>query len=320
MAKPKSNKLPFVVGTGTIISIAGIIIGVATPELRCGIGFSSESCPAKDQLADVQLLIQTEERQPIDMVKVLFIPNKGAPETKYTNSDGYVQTKIPSTGDIEIQLSKTGFQSLSRTINLGIEPDKNKTYILTKANSSDSQTSSFSSPTASVSNPSTTASSQPNSNPSSSPELSLNNQSPLFESNCESATPGRSLNEILITPSNASVPLGREVLPLLAYMTGTYNAVINKSRPIEFVCNLNSSFKELKLVFGVHGGNDWARPENKLLFGVYLDGNLAGTKEVIVGSKQELALNLQGVKNVSLRAECKSDNCPALCFTEMSLK
>jgi hypothetical protein len=151
----------------------------------------------------------------------------------------------------------------------------------------------------------------------------------LLKQNCQTATPGISLYSdsfslgILTKTSGISITLGREVLPLLAYMSTDSNgdAIIRASKPAEFVCNLQSSFKELKLVFGVHSGNGAARPENKLLLEVFLDGKPAGTREVVVGSKQEWTLNIQGVKNVSLRAECTIDKfCPALSFTEMSLR
>ena len=267
----------------------------------------------------VDLIVQTEKSEPLEGVKVYFI-SKGAPEVKYTDSNGYAQIKIPPRGNIDINLSKKGFQTITSTINLEINKDKTKVLKLNQLDSLASQKSGSSLPTAFVSNPSITAyPRQTNSKFSSSSDLSLSNQSPLFDKNCQSNTPGKSLDDILKKPSNQSVPLGRELLPLIAYMKSS-GAVIYKSEPVEFVCDVNSSFQELKLVFGVHGGNDYALPGNKLLFGVYLNGNLAGTKAVVVGSKQEWNLNLQGVKNVSLRSECTSNTCPALSFAEMSLK
>ncbi|MFB2892164.1 hypothetical protein ACE1CI_04385 [Aerosakkonemataceae cyanobacterium BLCC-F50] len=147
--------------------------------------------------------------------------------------------------------------------------------------------------------------------------------SSLVNRDCQSATPGRNLDYIL-KKGDSSITLGREVLPLLAYLSYDYSLsgdyFIPVGNPVEVVCNLKANFQSLKLVFGVHSGNSFAQPNNKILFGVYLDGNLAGTKEVIVGPKQEWTLNLQGVKNVALRAECISGKCPGLYFAEMSLR
>jgi hypothetical protein len=148
--------------------------------------------------------------------------------------------------------------------------------------------------------------------------------SSLVNRDCQSATPGRNLDYIL-KKGDSSITLGREVLPLLAYLPYDLSIIsgdpfIPVGNPVEVVCNLKANFQSLKLVFGVNSANSNAQPNNKILFGVYLDGNLAGTKEVIVGSKQEWTLNLQGVKNVALRAECISGKCPALSFAEMSLR
>jgi hypothetical protein len=145
----------------------------------------------------------------------------------------------------------------------------------------------------------------------------------ITETECQSATPGRNLDRILQIQKQEkfSLTLGREVLPLLASVEdGNYgNNQIYRKTPIEFVCNLNSSYKQLKLVYGVHGANQLATPDNKIIFTMFLDGKPAGVRQVVAGSKQELILNLQGVKNVAFRAECAVENCPSLSFAEMSL-
>jgi hypothetical protein len=143
----------------------------------------------------------------------------------------------------------------------------------------------------------------------------------LPETECQSATPGRSLEQILRKQDKFSLTLGREVLPLLVNIEDGYygNATIYRKLPIEFVCNVNSSYRQLKLVYGVHGANTLANPDNKLGFTVFLDNKPVETRQVVVGYKQEWILNLQGVKNVAFRTECSVESCPSLSFAEMSL-
>ncbi|MDV2996291.1 MAG: hypothetical protein N4J56_005945 [Chroococcidiopsis sp. SAG 2025] len=140
----------------------------------------------------------------------------------------------------------------------------------------------------------------------------------LAQTQCQSATPGKTLDDILGGIDNFPLTLGREVVPLLVVMGN--NGAIYRSEPVEIVCNLQSSYTELQLVYGVHSGNSYSLPKNKLLFSVFLDSKPAGTKEIVVGSKQKWNLNLQSVTNVRLRAECTTAICPALSFTEMTLK
>jgi hypothetical protein len=145
----------------------------------------------------------------------------------------------------------------------------------------------------------------------------------ITETECQSGTPGRNLDRILQIQKQEKFPLtlGREVLPLLASVEDGYygNNQIYRKTPIEFVCNLKSSYKQLKLVYGIHGANQLATPDNKIIFTMFLDGKPAGIRQVVAGSKQEWILSLQGVKNVAFRAECAVDNCPSLSFAEMSL-
>jgi hypothetical protein len=122
------NKWGFILGTG--IALATLVASVSIPEFRCFLGLKSESCPIKDELVNVKLIVETEDGKSLEGVEVSFLSINGAPEIKTTNSDGYVQIRIPSTVDIDVKLSKEGFQTLTRTINLGTEPDKTKTYRL----------------------------------------------------------------------------------------------------------------------------------------------------------------------------------------------
>jgi hypothetical protein len=115
----------------------------------------------------------------------------------------------------------------------------------------------------------------PSPSPTLSPEVSVSisptiNGLPttLLQTDCQSATPGVSLDGLLRKVDNFPLTLGREVVPLLAYV-GDWNASISRSQPLEFVCNLQSGYKQLKLVYGIHGGNKYALPNKKIMYSVF---------------------------------------------------
>jgi hypothetical protein len=154
-------------------------------------------------------------------------------------------------------------------------------------------------------------------------------QSSLTNKECISATPGLSIEDILVKPFNVSFVVAKEVFPVTSLISSgteraedTWNtlAILSGNQPVELACNLRYSYKELKLVFGVNTANPYATKDNKITFKVYLDGDSKGEKEVVVGRKREWKLNLEGVKNISFKVQCKKDKCPALAFSEMSLK
>lgn len=285
-------------------SIVIAIAGCGTQDIRCTFGLKAESCVGQE----VELITQTETGSALGGVKIQYT-SQGAPEVQFTDSNGYAKVKIPSQGDVRVILTKEGYPTQDFNINLKNEQPTTRIIRFTASGK----------PIV-ASSPSTTSTADITSTPPNPPDVV--SQSSLLDTECQTATAGASLDQILVKLKDSfSVTLGRETLPLFAYMQSYYNSsYITLDKPVEFVCNLKSNYKELKLVFGVHGGNNYALPQNKLLFQVFLDNKPVARKEVAVGAKQELSLNLSGVKNVSLRAECNTQYCPALSFTEMSLK
>lgn len=155
--------------------------------------------------------------------------------------------------------------------------------------------------------------------PSQSPTISSGTQSSLINTDCQSATPGLDIERVL-RKVDKSASIGGEVLPLVVNIGSNYYEFIEGGQPFEAVCNVNNSFSELKLVYGVDSSNRYAIPDNKLIFKVELDNKPGEIQEVAVGKKYTANLSLQGVKNVKLRAECINKQCPSLSFTEMSLR
>lgn len=82
-------------------------------------------------LLNVDLIVQTEQGEPIEGVEVTFT-SKGAPEVKPTNTSGFVQLQIPNRDDIEIRLSRTGFKPATYTINLKNDPQRTRKFQLKK--------------------------------------------------------------------------------------------------------------------------------------------------------------------------------------------
>lgn len=303
---------------GTPLALIGAATAVVTvPDIGCKVGWNPSACITPQK--EIDLITQAETGESLSGVKIQFIA-KGAPEIQYTDNNGYAKVQIPSRGDVRVNLSKQGYPVQDFTINL--ENSQSTVRVIRFSQSgqpSVEQVASLpQSPTPSLS---------PSPNPASSIPLpssagTVGTATTLLQTECQSATAGSDLNGFLGKADNFQVTLGREVLPLLVFMQDWYykGGKIYRVRPIEFVCNLKSSYKELRLVFGVHGGNELASPSNKLTFSVFVDNKPAGTRQVVVGSKQELSVNLQGVNNVALRAECTVETCPSLSFTEMALK
>jgi hypothetical protein len=322
MTSPKKinyTKWGFLLGTpaaliGTLATIA------AVPEIRCNIGLFSDSCIVPKQ--EIDLVTQTETGASLPNVKIQFIA-KGPPEIQYTDANGYAKVKIPSKGDVRVSLSATNYPVQDLTINLATDQNVVRIIRFNQSGQPDIQAVS-SVPLPSIT-PSPSSSLSPEASASTSPTTN-NLPTTLLQTDCQSATPGVSLDRLLRKVDNFSLTLGREVVPLLASIglasIGDLSASISRSQPLEFVCNLQSGYKQLKLVYGIHGGNRYALPNKKIIYSVFLDGKLASTqpKLIVVGSKQAWNLNVENVKNIAFRAECATEICPSLSFTEMTLR
>lgn len=110
--------------------IAAVLRAIGVKDLP---NFSSPSTQdsTATNLLNVDLIVQTEQGEPVEEVGVTFT-SKGAPEVKRTNTSGFVQLQIPSRDDIEIRLSKTGFKSATYTVNLKNDPQRTRTFQLKK--------------------------------------------------------------------------------------------------------------------------------------------------------------------------------------------
>jgi hypothetical protein len=139
---------------GTLIAVAGVVATVATvPEARCSLGLKSEACVV--QKREVELITLTETGNPLALVRIQVI-SQGAPEVTQTDNSGYGKVKIPSTGDVNVILSKEGYPTQRFWINLENDQSTTRTILLSQSGSPEVKSSTGSSPLVPVSSPSTT--------------------------------------------------------------------------------------------------------------------------------------------------------------------
>jgi hypothetical protein len=112
----QANKRFNYVKWGFIVALAGSIFTLLTvPEFRCSIGLLSDTCSVPQK--EVELMTQSEAGEALAGVKLQVI-SKGAPESQYTDTNGYVKVSIASRGDVRVNLSKLGYPIQDFFINL----------------------------------------------------------------------------------------------------------------------------------------------------------------------------------------------------------
>jgi hypothetical protein len=103
---------------GFLATLVGTIATVFTvPEFRCSTGLLADTCTPL--LKEVELITQTEVGEALAGVKVQVIA-KGAPETQYSDTNGYVKAKISSKGDVRVNLSISGYPTQDFNINVTV--------------------------------------------------------------------------------------------------------------------------------------------------------------------------------------------------------
>jgi hypothetical protein len=81
----------------------------------------------------------TETNSGVPLKDVIVTVNAfGAPEIAYSDDNGYVKVKIPSEGDVRINLEKEGYETQTITVNLNTQQSINRRYRLKKINQTQS--------------------------------------------------------------------------------------------------------------------------------------------------------------------------------------
>ncbi|MGK7919744.1 MAG: carboxypeptidase regulatory-like domain-containing protein [Trichodesmium sp.] len=96
---------------------------------------------SEPELIQVNIIVQTDSDEPIPGVNIQVI-SKGAPVNLYTDSNGYARVEIPSRGDVDVVLSKDGYERKKETIDLAVDPNRNRIFRLNKKKGGEGNTSS----------------------------------------------------------------------------------------------------------------------------------------------------------------------------------
>ncbi|MEP0753067.1 carboxypeptidase-like regulatory domain-containing protein [Trichocoleus sp. Lan] len=115
-----------------LVALAVAVAGLREfPELtKLAVGQQeTASKEVEPKLADVRIVTETEEGKPIKGASISF-SYRGSPTERITTDDGYAQIKIPSTEDIEVTLSKEGYETKKHIINLKNDSGENRTFQL----------------------------------------------------------------------------------------------------------------------------------------------------------------------------------------------
>ncbi|MBD1861818.1 MULTISPECIES: hypothetical protein [Trichocoleus] len=140
--------------TAVLTGVAALITAIGFPQFFPGLvqkifpqGSTTENTQSQtkpNEMMEVGFNIYTTDNQPIEQVEVRFIFN-GAPISRYTDSNGYVNIEVPRRKDIEVILSKDGFQLKRQILNLQVDPNETFTIYLQRATSDESSSQSQSS-------------------------------------------------------------------------------------------------------------------------------------------------------------------------------
>lgn len=111
----------------SVFAIAGFIeIPKFNQQQTTGKNISQEIAT---ELVNVDIIVESDASKPLKNVEVRFV-SKGSPEVRRTNTDGFTQIEIPSRDNIEITLSKEGFEGARHTLNLKNDANRTRTYYL----------------------------------------------------------------------------------------------------------------------------------------------------------------------------------------------
>jgi hypothetical protein len=137
-----NHKTILIAASSSLIPIIAIITAITNPEIRCFLRLDSGQI-CLSGFTKVKLVVRNKKYEPIQGVEVRFLA-QGAPDVKYTDSNGFSDIQIPSREDIEITLLKDGFEALNQVVNVGNSPDDRTRTFQLKESSLEDQTSSVS--------------------------------------------------------------------------------------------------------------------------------------------------------------------------------
>ncbi len=259
-------RLSFIIAS-ILIPTTAIIVGLTNKEIRCFARLDAEEV-CQSNFIEADLIVQSDKLQPIEGANVQFIL-KGV-EARKTDSNGYVRIRIPSRKDVEVVLSKEGFQTIHQVINLAVDSQRTRIYQLNAVSSQSSPSSPNPSNSPSVTDSSLPSPSDIDSVPSSS-----------FSASC-TLVKGYAAQQ---TSEDISVGL-RPIKPASTFL-------ITKDAPRSVACRITQNSGVLKSTFAI--------PDNSTLLKVaikfYLNGQFVKSLDLARGEVK--AINLDTSKSDS---------------------
>lgn len=275
---------------GTPIAFFALVATAATvPEFRCTIDKTAAVC--SEQRQNVELYTQTEEGEYLADVKIIFTA-QGPPEFKYTDNSGYAKVKIPTKGDVNVNLTKVGYPTQNFTINLENEQSTTRTIRLSKSGQPIIEGSSPTSPS---------PSSPPSLSPSPSPSLSPSPSS-------VPPTPTATTTEVKCedVSRNGNNDYDYDNLISVAKRTEQPSSYfqLSASRSKSFACKIINNSGEIKLAYGLPDNSNLTRVSVK----IYVDGNLR--KDLVFGRGQAIreSLDIKGASGYTINFEVVPKN------------
>ena len=274
------TKWGFILGT-PIAFLALVATAATVPEFRCTIDKTAAVC--SEQRQDVELYTQTEEGEYLADVKIIFTA-KGPPEFKYTDNSGYAKVKIPTKGDVSVNLTKVGYPTQNFTINLENEQSATRTIRLSKSG-------------------------QPK----------IDGSPPISPTVTPAPTPTVTPTPVPPTPTATTTEVKCEDVSRNGNNDYDYNNLISVAKrpeqpssyfqlsaslPKSFACKIINNSGEIKLAYGLPDNSSLTRVSVK----IYVDGILR--KDLVFGRGQAIreSLNIKDASGYTINFEVVPKN------------
>lgn len=261
--------------------MALVATAATVPEFRCSIDKTAAVC--SEQRQNVELYTQTEEGEYLAGVKIQF-STQGPPEVKYTENSGYAKVKIPTKGDVHVNLTKAGYPTQNFTINLENDQSTTRIIRLSKSGQPIIEGSSPISPTV-------TPSPSPSPSPSSVPPTPT---ATTTEVKCEDV----SRNGNNDYDYNNLISVAKRPEQPSSYFQ------LAASLPKSFACKIINNSGEIKLAYGLPDNSSLTRVSVK----IYVDGILR--KDLVFGRGQAIreSLDIKGASGYTINFEVVPKN------------
>ena len=279
------TKWGFILGT-PIAFLALIATAATVPEFRCAIDKTAAVC--SEQRQDVELYTQTETGEYLADVKIIFTA-QGPPEFKYTDNSGYAKVKIPTKGDVSVNLTKVGYPTQNFTINLKNEQSTTRTIRFSKSGKPIIEGLP---PISQTPTPTPTPIPTPTPTPTPTPAPVPSTAATTTEVQCQNMYGYENFDY------DKLVSVGKRTEQPSSGFT------ITGSQPKSFTCKIIKNSGEIKLAYGLPDNSQLNRVSVKM----YVDGVLKKNLELDRGQAIRESLNITGASGYTIDFEVLPKN------------